>query len=94
MELEGDWGSFSNQDLPQSMGLLTLDGGRYAIYRMQGPYQSMPDHFMKLHEDWLPNSGKVADYSRPFLEIYLNNPNEVGIENALTDLCLPIREDL
>jgi DNA gyrase inhibitor GyrI len=60
---------------------------------MKGPYKDMPQHFMEMHEAWLPSSDKVPDYSRPFLEIYLNNPNEVGMENALTDLCLPIRED-
>lgn len=93
MELEADSIESLKGKLPDNMGHLTVSGGRYAIYQMKGAYQDMPQHFMKMHEEWLPNSGKVPDYSRPFLEIYLNNPNEVGMENALTDLCLPIRED-
>lgn len=92
-ELDTDAITALEKDLPASMGRLTVPGGRYAIYQMKGPYKDMPQHFMNMHEEWLPSSGKVPDYSRPFLEIYLNNPNEVGMENALTDLCLPIRED-
>ncbi|HAT87803.1 MAG TPA: hypothetical protein DCS30_18830 [Rhizobiales bacterium] len=93
MELDMDAIEDLQNDLPASMGQLSIPGGRYAIHQMKGPYQDMPQYFMKMHEEWLPSSDKVPDYSRPFLEIYLNNPNEVGIENALTDLCMPIRED-
>jgi AraC family transcriptional regulator len=71
-----------------------IPGGRYAIYRMKGSYTSMPQRFAQLHDEWLPSSGEVPDYTRPFLENYINDPNEVGLENALTDLCLPIREAL
>lgn len=92
LEFENGQGEIDASSLPETMGKLVLAGGRYAIHRMKGNYQDMPDNFAKMHEEWLPQSGEIPDYSRPFLEIYLNNPNEVGIENALTDLCLPIRE--
>lgn len=68
-------------------------GGRFVVYRMQGDYKQMPDYFRMLHDEWLPQSGYIPDYCRAFWEIYVNNPQEVGLENALTDLCLPIRED-
>ena len=70
-----------------------IEGGRFAIYRMQGAYSKMADEFMRLHDDWLPNSGKTPDYTRPFLEIYVNDPTQVEEADLLTDLCLPIRED-
>ena len=73
---------------------MTLSGGRCAVHRMKGDYANMPSLFQKLHDEELGKHGFVPDYARPFLEIYLNSPDEVGLENALTDLCVPIREEV
>lgn len=91
IELKGGFPPSLLSELPEAMGVQRIEGGRFAIYQMKGDYKAMPDYFCKLHDEWLPSSGMIPDYSRPFLEIYLNNPAEVGLENALTDLCLPIR---
>ncbi len=76
-------------DIPGAFEL-TLPGGRYAIHRMRGPYIQMREVFPKLHDEWLPASGHVADIMRPFLEIYLNDPKTVDEGDILTDLCIPI----
>ncbi len=89
-ELQSDF----SKDQLLGIDTQTLTGGRYGVYRMTGDYSKMPENFGKLHNDWLPSSGEVADYSRPFLEIYVKSPQDDGLENALTDLCLPIREKI
>ena len=62
-----DW---SPSDSANGVKQRRSEGGRYAIYRMQGAYRRMADEFMRLHDDWLPKSGKTPDYTRPFLEIF------------------------
>lgn len=80
------------ETLPTHIHRRRIPGGRYAIYRMIGPYQQMPDAFSAMHCKWLPESGEVLDFMRPFLEIYVNDPGAVPPEEYITDLCLPLRE--
>ena len=80
-------------DPSNGIGEMQVTGGRFALYRMKGDYAQMPDCFSKLHDEILPHHGFVPDYSRPFLENYIKMPDEDGAENALTDLCLPIRDE-
>ena len=68
-----------------------LPGGRYAVYRLKGPYSGMPAAFGRLFGEWLPASGETPELERPCLEIYLNDPGEVPEAELLTDLCLPIK---
>ena len=67
-----------------------LPGGRYAVWTMVGPYRGMPAAFGRLVGEWLPSSGQALDPTRPFLEIYLDDPSEVPESELRTDLCLPI----
>jgi len=69
---------------------MQLKGGKYAIYTMKGPYQQMPEAFAKLKNEWLPSTKNQFDFSRPFLEIYLNDPTKVKEEDYLTDLHIPL----
>ena len=64
-------------DETAGIGVQTLPGGRCAVGRMRGPYHGMPAAFASLLNDWLPASGETLEPSRPFLEIYLNDPSEV-----------------
>lgn len=70
---------------------MEIKAGKYAIYTMKGPYHNMPVEFAKLKNEWLPGSNETLDCSRPFLEIYLNDPFEVPEEEYLTDLHLPLK---
>ncbi len=78
-------------DAAAGIGVQTLPGGRYGIYRLQGPYQGMAEAFGRLHGAWLPQAGETLEPQRPFLEIYINDPTEVPESELLTDLCLPLR---
>lgn len=70
---------------------MEIKAGKYAIYTMKGPYQNMPVEFAKMRNEWLAGSNEELDCSRPWLEIYLNDPFEVPEEEYLTDLHIPLK---
>lgn len=70
---------------------MEIKAGKYAIYTMKGPYHNMPSEFAKLRNEWLPASNEELDCTRPWLEIYLNDPFEVPEEDYLTDLHIPLK---
>ena len=76
-------------DIPGSFRF-TLPGGRYGVYRLKGPYSQIKEAFPQLRDDWLPASGHAVDVTRPFLEVYVNDPKTVAESEILTDLCIPI----
>ena len=71
--------------------VLQIEGGRYASYRLIGPYSGIADAFPRLFGEWLPASGYEAD-DRYVLELYRNNPYETPESELVTDLLMPIRE--
>lgn len=75
---------------PCDIAIDTLLGGRYAIHRVQGPYDRLPQAYQRLYALWLPRSGEELD-DRPCVEIYQNTPRESRPADLLTDLCLPLR---
>jgi len=78
---------------PSSSGdveILEVPGGRYARYRLHGPYEVIARAFPKLYGEWLPASGYAAD-DRPALELYRNNPYDTPEQELITDLLVPIK---
>ena len=69
---------------------MLIKGGIYGIYTMKGPYHNMPQAFAKLKNEWLPSTDHQVDVSRPWLEVYLNDPSKVSEDEYLTDLHLPL----
>lgn len=69
---------------------MTIPGGKYAVYRHVGPYSEMAALFRKLSDEWLPASGRKADFTRPFLELYVWRGGEGDDDPPVTELCLPI----
>ena len=67
-----------------------VPGGKYASYRLIGPYDRIAPTFSRLYGEWLPSSGYVPD-DRPALEIYRNNPYSTPANELITDLLIPIR---
>jgi effector-binding domain-containing protein len=65
----------------------TLPGGKMAKIIHKGPYAACGPTYEKLFT-WLEeNSKKIVGPTR---EVYLNDPNEVGEEEALTEIYAPI----
>jgi AraC family transcriptional regulator len=69
---------------------LQLRGGAHAVLLHKGPYEGLKAAWMEFYADWLPNSGKQADFNAPSFEVYLNTPEEVAPEALLTELHLPL----
>ena len=67
-----------------------VPGGRYACYRLMGPYALISSTFQTLFGSWLPQSGFEPD-DRPVLEVYLNHPANVMEHEIATDLLIPLR---
>ena len=79
-------------EAPASDGveILDLEGGRYASYRLTGPYGGIATAFPRLFGEWLPASGYRRD-DRPALEIYRNNPSDTPEAELITDLLVAIK---
>jgi effector-binding domain-containing protein len=64
-----------------------LPAAKVAKVLYKGPYDQIGPTYNKLFE-WLKDNDKqIAGF---FRECYLNDPNEVGMENALTEVQVPI----
>lgn len=73
-----------------AIGKQTLGGGHYAIFRHKGPYSGLENTYSRLMGQWLPESGREFDDSRPFFELYINNQAYTPPEELLTDIHIPL----
>ena len=64
-----------------------LPGGQMAKVTHKGPYEQMVPVYGEFIA-WISQQGKTPH--GPTREVYLNNPQEVGLENALTEIYIPI----
>ena len=64
-----------------------LPGGKMAKTIHKGPYQDCGPTYEKLYK-WIEEKGKKI--TGPVREVYLNDPREVGEEEALTEIYAPI----
>ncbi len=70
------------------VGLNTIAGGKYAVYRYDGGHDGIKQAYHNLFAVWLPKSGyQPADYCS--YEIYLNSPDKEG--KFIMDICLPVK---
>ena len=75
---------------PPGIELGSVGGGRYAVYRLEGPYEGITPAYARLFGEWLPASGEtVAD--GPCMELYRNTSTDTAPENLITDLCVPLQ---
>jgi AraC family transcriptional regulator len=65
----------------------TLPGGKMAKIVHKGPYDKCEPTYNKIFA-WIEKNGKKI--VGPTREAYLNDPNEVGLEEALTEIYIPI----
>jgi AraC family transcriptional regulator len=67
-----------------------LRGGAHAMLLHKGPYDDLKAVWTWFYADWLPNSGRTADFGAPSFELYLNTPEEVAPDALRTELYLPL----
>jgi len=68
----------------------TVEGGKYAVIRYQGPYNKMMSAYHWLYGVWLPESSEEPR-NAPAVEEYLNDAHEVQSSELLTDIYLPLK---
>ena len=76
---------------PESgIGRQTLPGGAYAVHTHVGSYAEIGSLFSRLHSEIVPKRGLSLDYDRPFVTIYLNDPNITREMHRRTEVCVPV----
>jgi AraC family transcriptional regulator len=68
----------------------TLPGGRWAIFRHVGPYDTLWQTWQAIYRDWLPTSGQELRNAIPF-EDYVDDPSQVAPEQLRTEIYVPIK---
>jgi AraC family transcriptional regulator len=72
------------------IGRQTLPGGAYAVHTHVGSYAAIGELFSCLHRDIVPKRGLSLDYDRPFVTIFINDPNITREMHRRTELCVPV----
>jgi AraC family transcriptional regulator len=68
--------------------------GAYAQVNLKGCHRQIADRFRRLREQWSADDTLVIDETRPYMEIFLNDPAATPREELLTQLCVPVRTTL
>lgn len=68
---------------------IDLPGGRCAIFRHAGPYDSLWQTWNAIYAEWIPASGLELRDAPPY-EVYLNDPAETPPGDLLTEIRVPV----
>ena len=83
------WSCARTRSRPPGIVLGPVGGGRYAVYRVMGPYGGIGPAYRRLFGERSPHSGEsMAD--GPRMEIYRNSPMDTSQQNLATELCVPL----
>ncbi|MEM7128737.1 MAG: AraC family transcriptional regulator [Chloroflexota bacterium] len=74
----------------EGLEIQTLSGGKWAIFRHIGSYDTLWKTWQDAHRDWLPTSGHELRNTCSF-EDYVDNPKDVAPEELRTDIYIPIQ---
>jgi len=77
-------------DPEAGIGRQTLAGGAYAVYAHVGPYENTGEAFSKMRRITVVKRGLSIDVGRPFVAIYLNDPQVTREVHRRTELCVPV----
>lgn len=89
--------SMVNEMQPEGdVNVITIYGGRFLVYRYQGPYEKLGEVNAKIYGEMLPKSGEkvrqgegVMEHCQMF-ERYLNDPEKTEPKDLLTEIWIPI----
>lgn len=68
----------------------TIPGGKYAIFKLKGPYDLLKDAYDYIFSKWIPENGMTPD-EKPCFEKYLNLPEKTKPEKLETDIYIPLK---
>lgn len=75
--------------VPSGFTLARLPVGAYARRRHVG-VAGLPQTITALRDAWMPSNNLAIDAKRPFLTIYLDDPDRVPQDKLRVDVCLPV----
>ncbi|HEV2474613.1 MAG TPA: GyrI-like domain-containing protein [Chthonomonadales bacterium] len=70
---------------------MTLPAGRYAVTTHTGHYSTLGDGWAAFLQQWLPSSGQQPDFTKPCMEIYVDDCSVTPAEKLRTELCIPLQ---
>ncbi len=68
----------------------TVEGGNFAIFTHNGPYEKLIHTYRAIFGEWFPESGMEFRES-PSFELYVNNPGSVPPGELLTHIHIPLK---
>ena len=72
------------------VGVKEIPGGKYTVFRYQGPYENLRAVYDTIYAKWIPEKGyKLGD--TPGFEKYLNHPDHTEPENLITEIYIPVQ---
>lgn len=75
--------------LPDGVERVAVPGGRSAVLVHRGSYAGLPEPWRAIYR-WIAAAGEATGDAPPY-ERYLNNPEEVGEDELLTEIVVPLR---
>ena len=75
------------------VGVQVLPAGTFVRATHHGPYEKLNLIYAALMGRWLPDSGRRAKLA-PSREIYLNDPESTAPEDLVTDILVPLEDEL
>jgi DNA gyrase inhibitor GyrI len=72
------------------IGRQVLPGGAYAVHAHVGSYDATGRVFSHLHRDLVGKHRLRIDGERPFLAVYLNDPQFTPEVHRRTEICVPV----
>jgi len=69
--------------------IMRLSGGKFAVFRHIGPYETLWQTWNAVYRDWLPSSGVKLRDVEPF-EIYLDDKQKTSPDRLRTDIYIAI----
>ena len=76
--------------VPAELNESRVAGGRYAVALHEGSYETLPNTWKQLMEEWFPKSGKRPAGTSPAYEYYLNTPMDTPPDQLRTEIRIPI----
>jgi len=71
-------------------GKIKINGGKYAICRLEISKNDFEISWDFLYGNWLPRSGYLPD-DKPSFELFYNDPKDHPEHKHIVDLCIPVK---
>ena len=81
-------------DPPSGIVRKVTPSGAYAQFNLKGSYGQIGESFRRIRNQWSEADALVIDETRPYMQIFLNDPAATPPEELLTQLCVPVRTTL